>query len=137
VDSILGTSSEVEYLLQRMAQYSGLTILSTHLPNAPDPALMRRVQFSVPFDYPTPEQRVQIWQDCFPATAPTQDLSYPRLAQLNASAASIRNIALDSAFLAAGAKEPIQMKHILQAAQSELLQKVGRSLTEQEMQGWG
>jgi len=147
-DSIIGKRSEVKdsrdryanqevgYLLQRMAQYSGLAILITPVPNAPNLILSSRIQFVVPFDYPTPEQRVQIWQDCFPVTTPTQDLSYPRLAQLNASAMNIRKIAFGAAISAATADEPIQMKHILQAAQTELLQKVGRSLTDQETQGW-
>jgi hypothetical protein len=49
--------------------------------------------------------------------------------------ATIRNIALGATFLAAEADEPVQMKHILQAAQAEMI-KLGRSLTDQEMRGW-
>jgi SpoVK/Ycf46/Vps4 family AAA+-type ATPase len=134
---MLGTGPEMEHLLQRMAQYSGLAILSTHLPNAPAPMMSSRIQFIVPFDYPTPEQRMQIWQDCYPATTPTQDLSYPRLAQLNASTMNIRKIAFEALISATAANEPVQMKHILQEAQSELLKKAGLSPTEQEVQGWG
>jgi ATPase family associated with various cellular activities (AAA) len=146
-DSIIGKRSEVKdardryanqevgYLLQRMEQYSGLAILTTNLPNSLDSAFMRRIRFSVRFEYPTPAQRAQIWQNCFPETAPTANLSFPRLSQLDVSGASIRNIAMGSAFIAAKAQEPIQMKHILQAAQAEL-QKLGRSLTDQEIRGW-
>jgi SpoVK/Ycf46/Vps4 family AAA+-type ATPase len=146
-DSIIGKRSEVKdardryanqevgYLLQRMEQYSGLAILTTNLPNSLDNALMRRIRFSVRFAYPTPEQRVVIWLKCFPTTVPALGLVYPRLAQLDASGASIRNIAKGSAFLAADADEVVQMKHILQAAQAEL-QKLGRSLTDQEIRGW-
>jgi ATPase family associated with various cellular activities (AAA) len=136
-DAILGADATVEYLLQCMAQYSGLAILMTHVPHAPDSTLSSRIQFIVPFDYPTPEQRVQIWQDCFPVTTPTQDLSYPRLAQLNASAMNIRKIAFEATLAAAAADEPVQMKHILQEAQSAFRHRVGRSLTAQETQGWG
>jgi hypothetical protein len=146
-DSIIGKRSEVKdardryanqevgYLLQAMENYSGLAILTTNLPNSLDTAFMRRIRFSVRFEYPTPEERAQIWKRNFPETVPTLDLSYQRLAQLNVSGASIRNIAMGGAFVAAQDDQPIQMKHILQAARAELL-KLGRSITDQEIRGW-
>jgi hypothetical protein len=48
---------------------------------------------------------------------------------------NIRNIALNAAFLAADAEVPIQMGHILQAAQSEY-SKLERPLTDSEIKGW-
>lgn len=146
-DSIIGKRSEVKdardryanqevgYLLQRMEEYSGLAILTTNLPNALDSAFMRRIRFSIRFEYPTAEQRAQIWQRSFPRTVPTQGLSFVRLAQLNVSGASIRNIAMGSAFVAAQANESIQMQHILVAARAEC-QKLGRAMTDQEVRGW-
>ena len=146
-DSIIGKRSEVKdardryanqevgYLLQRMEEYSGLAILTTNLPNSLDSAFMRRIRFSVRFEYPNPEQRAQIWQKSFPSTTPTQSLSFQRLSQLNVSGASIRNIAMGSAFLAAKEGDTIFMKHILAAAHAEC-QKLGRSITDQEIRGW-
>jgi hypothetical protein len=146
-DSIIGKRSEVKdardryanqevgYLLQAMENYSGLAILTTNLPNSLDTAFMRRIRFSIRFEYPTPEERAQIWKRNFPETVPTLNLSYQRLAQLNVSGASIRNIAMGGAFVAAQDDAPIQMKHILQAARAELL-KLGRSITDQEIRGW-
>jgi SpoVK/Ycf46/Vps4 family AAA+-type ATPase len=146
-DSIIGKRSEVKdardryanqevgYLLQAMENYSGLAILTTNLPNSLDTAFMRRIRFSIRFEYPTPEERAQIWKRNFPEMAPTLNLSYQRLAQLNVSGASIRNIAMGGAFVAAQDDAPIQMKHILQAARAELL-KLGRSITDQEIRGW-
>jgi ATPase family associated with various cellular activities (AAA) len=147
-DSIIGKRSEVKdardryanqevgYLLQAMENYSGLAILTTNLPNSLDTAFMRRIRFSIRFEFPTPEERAQIWQRNFPETVPTLNLSYQRLAQLNVSGASIRNIAMGGAFVAAQDEQPIQMRHILQAARAEM-QKVGRSITDQEIRGWG
>jgi SpoVK/Ycf46/Vps4 family AAA+-type ATPase len=147
-DSIIGKRSEVKdardryanqevgYLLQAMENYSGLAILTTNLPNSLDTAFMRRIRFSIRFEFPTPEERAQIWQRNFPKTVPTLNLSYQRLAQLNVSGASIRNIAMGGAFIAAQNEQPIQMRHILQAARAEM-QKVGRSITDQEIRGWG
>jgi hypothetical protein len=48
---------------------------------------------------------------------------------------NIRNIALNAAFLAADAGEPVEMKHILQSAKSEYA-KLERSLTDTEMKSW-
>jgi ATP-dependent 26S proteasome regulatory subunit len=147
-DSIIGKRSEVKdardryanqevgYLLQAMENYSGLAILTTNLPNSLDTAFMRRIRFSIRFEFPTAEERAQIWQRNFPETVPTLNLSYQRLAQLNVSGASIRNIAMGGAFIAAQDEQPIQMRHILQAARAEM-QKVGRAITDQEIRGWG
>jgi hypothetical protein len=62
-------------------------------------------------------------------------LSYQKLAKLNVPGGNIRNIALNAAFLAAEADAPVQMQHLLQAAQSEYL-KLERPLTEGETKGW-
>jgi hypothetical protein len=58
-----------------------------------------------------------------------------RLAQLNVPGGTIRNIALNAAFLAAEAGEPVQMGHLLEAARLEG-QKMERSLSEAEIRGW-
>jgi AAA+ superfamily predicted ATPase len=128
-------NQEVSYLLQRMEAYSGLAVMTTNLPNAIDSAFMRRIKFSVRFEYPTAEQRAVIWQKNFPKAAPTRNLEWHRLAQLNISGANIRNIALGAAFLAADAKEPIQMKHVLHAARTEG-QKQGKPISDSEIRGW-
>jgi ATP-dependent 26S proteasome regulatory subunit len=147
-DSLIGKRSDVKdskdryanqsvsYLLQRMEAYSGLAILTTNLPNAIDSAFMRRIRFSVRFEYPTMEQRFEIWKRMFPKDTPTQDVSFQRLAQLNVSGAIIRNVALGAAFLAAEEQEQmIRMCHLLQAARTECM-KQGRPITDEEIRGW-
>lgn len=126
---------EVAYLLQRMEAYRGLAILTTNLKNSLDQAFLRRLRFVVQFPFPDAAQRTEIWQRVFPKHTPTENLSYPKLAKLNVPGGNIRNIALNAAFLAAEADAPIQMQHLLQAAQSEYL-KLERPLTEGETKGW-
>ncbi|MEM8603648.1 MAG: ATP-binding protein [Cyanobacteria bacterium P01_H01_bin.121] len=126
---------EVAYLLQRIEAYQGLAILTTNLKDSLDQAFLRRIRFIVQFPFPDVEQRVQIWQRVFPQETPTQDLQYRKLAKLSVTGGNIRNIALNAAFLAADAQEPVQMKHILQAAQGEYI-KLERQLTDQEIKGW-
>ncbi len=48
---------------------------------------------------------------------------------------NIRNIALNAAFIAADASDPVMMKHILQAAKRECV-KLERPMTDVEIKGW-
>jgi hypothetical protein len=72
----------------------------------------------------------------FPQATPTEGLDLERLAKLNIAGGNIRNIALNAAFLAADASEPVRMGHLLRAARGEYA-KLERPLTEVEMGGWG
>lgn len=126
---------EVSYLLQRMESYRGLAILTTNLKDALDVAFLRRLRFVVKFPFPDVEQRAEIWRRVFPPQTPTVGLDVKKLARLNVAGGNIRNIALNAAFLAAEAGEPVQMQHLLRAAHSEYA-KLERSLTEAEIKGW-
>jgi hypothetical protein len=126
---------EVSYLLQRMEAYRGLAILTTNLKGALDPAFLRRIRFVVQFPFPDAPQRAEIWRRIFPPATPTEGLDVWKLAKLNVPGGNIRNIALNAAFLAADASEPVRMRHLCEAARSEY-SKLERSLTEAEIGGW-
>jgi len=126
---------EVSYLLQRMEAYQGLAILTTNLKNALDTAFMRRIRFVVQYPFPDSTQRAEIWSRVFPKNTPTEGLNMRRLAQLNVAGGNIRNIALNAAFRAADAGEPVSMKHILHSVRSEYT-KMERTLTDAEIKGW-
>lgn len=126
---------EVSYLLQRMEAYRGLAILTTNMKSALDQAFWRRLRFAVQFPFPTAEQRAAIWQRIFPPETPTEGLDPLRLAQLNVAGGNIRNIAMNAAFYAADAGEPVCMAHVLQAARSEY-SKLDKTLTNAELRGW-
>ena len=126
---------EVSYLLQRMESYRGLAILTTNMKDALDPAFLRRIRFVVQFPFPTVAERIEIWRRMFPAQTPVDQLDVSRLAKLNVAGGNIRNIALNAAFLAADANEPVRMNHILRATRSEYL-KIEKPLTSAEIGGW-
>ncbi len=146
-DSLFGKRSEVKdtqdryanmevgYLLQRMESYQGLAILTTNLKDSIDSAFLRRIRFVVKFTFPDASQREEIWRRIFPKKAPTEGLDFAKLARLNVAGGNIRNIALNAAFIAADAEEPVQMKHIKIAAQTEYI-KLERTLTDAEVRGW-
>ena len=126
---------EVSYLLQRMEAYRGLSILTTNMKDALDPAFLRRLRFVVPFPFPDAAQRADIWRRVFPAQTPTEGLDIEKLARLNVAGGNIRNIALNAAFLAAEADTPVRMEHVLQATRSEYA-RLEKPLTAGEIKEW-
>ncbi len=126
---------EVSYLLQRMETYRGLAILTTNLRSHLDTAFLRRIRFMVDFPFPAEVERRAIWQLAFPKDAPRNGIDEARLAQLNVPGGSIRNIALNAAFIAADCGAPIGMAHVRAAARAEY-DKLGKTLTDGELRGW-
>ncbi len=146
-DALFGKRSEVKdshdryaniqvgYLLQRMETYRGLAILTTNFKQALDNAFLRRLRFVVQFPFPDAGQRAEIWRRVFPAATPTEGLQPANLARLNVAGGNIRNIALQAAFLASDAGQPVRMCHLLQAARSECA-KLERPPSDAELGGW-
>lgn len=126
---------EVSYLLQRMETYLGLSILTTNLKSALDSAFLRRIRFVIQFPFPDIEHRSEIWRRVYPSVTPTQNIQTAMLARLNIAGGNIRNIALNAAFLAAEADEPVGMKHLLSATRGEYT-KMEKPLTDSEIAGW-
>ena len=126
---------EISYLLQRMENYRGLAILTTNMKNALDTSFLRRLRFIIHFPFPDAVQRAEIWRRVFPEKTPTENLDAAKLARLNIAGGNIRNIAVHGAFLAAEAREPVRMFHLLQAARSEYA-KLEKTLTDTETAHW-
>jgi hypothetical protein len=59
-------NQEVSYLLQRVEDFSGITILASNLKANIDEAFSRRIQSMVYFPMPGPEQRLKLWKQSFP-----------------------------------------------------------------------
>jgi hypothetical protein len=120
---------EVSYLLQRIEAYRGLAVLASNIKTSVDTAFLRRIRFVINFPFPDARQRTEIWRRVFPAKTPTEGLDPTVLARLSIAGGNIRNIALNAAFLAADAGEPVRMTHILRSARSEYA-KLEKPLTE-------
>ncbi len=60
-------NQEVSYLLQRVEEFSGLSILASNFKSNLDDAFTRRFQSVVYFPVPRPAERLALWQQSFPA----------------------------------------------------------------------
>ncbi len=134
-DSICGKRSEVSdshdryannstaFLLQRLEQYDGLVILSTNLINNIDDAFMRRMKFIIQFSVPEAAVRLELWRASFTDKMTlSSDVDLPFLAERFAfTGASIKNIVVESAFLAAMNDTEIKMEYILKSIANEYL----------------
>jgi len=128
-------NTEVAYLLQKMDEYEGITILATNLRQNMDEAFTRRLRFIVEFPFPEEVDRLRIWEGVWPTEVPrAADVDLPSLArQFRMSGGNIRNIALAAAFLAADQGQAVSMRHLQHAARRELL-KMGRLITDPDPQ---
>jgi SpoVK/Ycf46/Vps4 family AAA+-type ATPase len=118
---------EISYLLQKMEQYEGISILATNLKQNIDEAFLRRLHHIVEFPFPDENYRYQIWKNIFPKATPiSQEMDFQFLStRLKLTGGNIRNIALNAAFLAAGNSGAVNIEHIIQATKQEY-QKIGR-----------
>ena len=146
-DSLLGKRSavhdahdryanlEISYLLQKMEQHEGITILTTNLRGNIDDAFLRRLTFAVQFPFPEEQARLEIWRKIWPReTAVDDDIDFPKLAnRFRLSGGNITNAALAAAFFAADKARPVHMNDILRAVQREYA-KVGKDLTLVELE---
>src|SRR6185295_8621127 len=112
---------EVNFLLQRMEAFSGVTVLTTNFEDTLDTAFKRRLTFRVRFEKPDADARAALWEKVFPATcALAPDVSAKVLGELyEMSGGNIRNAALRAAFMAATDDKPIDMATARLAAERE------------------
>lgn len=109
------SNAETAYLLQRMEQYTGVSILATNLLQNFDEAFRRRISYMVHFPMPDVNLRQQLWETIFPKKTPlSEEIDFLALAQaFELSGASIKNAAFHGALLARAEGTEVKMKHIL------------------------
>lgn len=124
---------EIAYLLQKMEERLGVTILATNLKTNLDDAFARRIRYSIDFPMPEYAQRLQIWRSSLPKEVQLAgDVDLPRLAKrLRVSGGSIMNVCVGAASLAYKPGGEIAMKDFLHAAKREL-QKLSQQYDESD-----
>jgi DNA replication protein DnaC len=112
---------EVNFLLQRIESYEGVSILTTNNESSIDTAFKRRLRFRVNFPQPDVDTRELMWRSMIPKEALLHDgIDWTELAvNFNFSGGHIRNALLRAAFLAADDQQPIGHGHLFRAAVQE------------------
>ncbi|MCY7399442.1 MAG: ATP-binding protein [Nocardioides sp.] len=126
---------EINYLLQRMEDYTGLAILATNRRTALDTAFLRRLRFVVEFAFPGPDHRRRIWERAFPAAAALDEVDPGLLSRMEITGGNIRSIAVNAAFLAADDRSSIGMEHLMRAAAREYA-KLSKPVSAVEFGDW-
>ena len=109
---------EVNYLLQRMEAFEGITILTTNFASSIDDAFKRRLAFRIAFPMPEHEERAHLWRAMLPAEAAVAgDIDFAALAdRFEMSGGYIRNAVVRAAYLAAADDAAIAMRHLQRGA---------------------
>lgn len=121
---------EIAFLLQKMEEHEGVSILATNYLQNFDEAFRRRVNDIVDFPMPDMPSREKMWRNMIPARLPAaEDIDYPFLArQFQVTGSMIKNAVVYSSFLAAESPgQVLTMEMLLQGIAHEL-EKSGRKL---------
>jgi len=118
---------EVNFLLQRMEDFDGVTILTTNFEGSIDEAFRRRIRFRINFPAPDVTTRAQLWAKMVPKEARVDEkLDFEQLAKdFELSGGYIKNAAVRAAFFAIKHNDGLRMKYFRRAARLEIL-KLGR-----------
>ena len=121
---------EIAFLLQKMEEYEGISILATNYLQNFDSAFRRRISDIIDFPLPDTDLRKKMWKTMIPAKLPvSEEIDFDFLAeQFELSGSMIKNSLIYASFLAAETREPLlTMERILQGIGHEL-EKSGRKL---------
>ncbi len=111
---------EVNYLLQKLEAFNGMSVLTTNFATSIDEAFQRRIRFKVEFPLPEAEHRILLWKRLLPPAAPIGEVDWAKLAgKFELSGGHIKGAVLRAAVQAADAGEPINHKMLWDAAIAE------------------
>ena len=137
-------NAETAYLLQKIEEHNGMTILATNLYHNFDSAFVRRITYVVHIDSPDEETRLKLWKHTLPDTCKfASDVDFDFLAEdFELSGSNIKSI-LQSAAYMAGARSAngkknfaITMEDVIIALRYEM-EKLGRIIDSTDFKNYG
>ena len=128
-------NAETSYLLQKIEEYPGVSILATNNMQNFDAAFKRRITYMIPIEEPSEETRLLLWKNAFPKATPVSpEIDFRLLAQaLTLTGSNIKSISVDVAFRAAAENREITYQDLVEAVDAECL-KTGRMGAGTELQ---
>lgn len=141
------SNTEVSFLLQKMEEYSGITILATNLLQNFDTAILRRLTYSIKFEQPNEQTRLELWNKILPQTVQfSEDLDIGHFAEkFELSGSNIKAILYNAAYMAAAELQEenrqadtivIHPVHLVKALQMEY-DKLGMYLQRSDLGVYG
>ncbi len=120
-------NSQTAYLLQKIEEYDGISILATNGAQNFDAAFKRRMTYMIPIERPDSEVRLKLWQNVFPAAAPlAENIRLEALAEVeDLTGAQIKAAALSAAYMAAAEQREITQQDLVLGIEREY-KKEGR-----------
>jgi hypothetical protein len=96
---------EINYILQRMETFDGVSVLTTNAEAAIDPALQRRLNFRIRFPEPEIDEREKLWRQLLPPQTALHDhVDFHALAErFDMTGGYIKNAVVRAAVIAARA----------------------------------
>lgn len=122
-------NQEISFLLQRIEEFNGVTILASNLKGNIDDAFMRRFQVVIHFPLPKPTERLRIWQNAFsPRSVLSEKIDLSKIAdKYELSGGTIMNVVRYSSLKALSRQENIiRLEDLEEAIRREFL-KEGRT----------
>jgi len=112
---------EVAYLLQRMENFEGITVLTTNVEHMLDDAFKRRIRYRIYFPMPDASLRAELWEKLLPKSAPKRDdIDFEVLGDSYELAGGyIKQAVIRAAVYARRDDRPIALRHLHEAAHTE------------------
>lgn len=116
---------EVSYLLQRMEEHKGLTILATNLKDNIDSAMTRRFQSIIYFPSPKEKEREKLWRTLLPSPFSYEEIiNMGKLSKFKFTGANISNILKDASLCAlANDTKEIKSKWLQRSIRKEFIKE--------------
>ncbi len=122
-------NAETAYLLQKIEEYRGISILATNFFNNFDQAFVRRLTYAVHLESPNEAERLELWTSILPKETPmAKNIDFKFLADsFELSGSNIKAILYSAAYMAGAEGTELQPKHIVKAMKYEF-EKLGRMI---------
>lgn len=127
-------NTEVAFLLQKMEQHEGVTILATNRFSDFDAAFVRRINYTVRLERPDAETRLELFKKILPDKVPLdKDVNLKYYADnFELSGSEIKEVLYSAAFIAAADNQKLGHRHILQALKYQQ-EKTGKIIAGAEL----
>lgn len=128
-------NAETSYLLQKIEEYQGVSILATNNMQNFDAAFKRRITYIIPIEEPSEETRLLLWQNAFPERVPlSSEIDFRILSRaLAITGSNIKSVALNAAYRAAAEDRSVNWQDLIEAVDAEC-RKTGRMGVGTELQ---